>query len=170
MILDATCGFKSTWFEKNIHDGVVYIDHRVMKPLKLPNGRNWEILPDIKAKWQALPFRDNVFSCIYFDPPQIFAKRKKKETMVMKITYDVLDPWTWRETIRKAFFEFMRVLKPDGVIVLKWNETGKSLDEFLDCCPLKPMFGTPTNHNSRHLTFFVVFKNQKIVSGEERNE
>lgn len=164
MILDATCGFKSTWFDKE-NEEAVFMDRRKLQPFVCSDGRNWAVLPDIQARWEHLPFRTNVFSAIYFDPPHIISTPNSKMRMIVK--YDCLDPWTWRETIQKAFLEFMRVLKPDGVIILKWNETSKSLDAFLKVCPLKPMFGTPTKHTSRHQTWFVVFKNKLSVSGEE---
>ena len=160
MILDATCGFKSTWFDKK-NEETVFLDHRIMKPCKMPDGRNWEISPDVKAKWEFLPFRDNVFMCIYFDPPHILSKKTKNEKMVMKIKYGSLDPWRWQSIIYKAVCEFMRVLKPDGILILKWNETSKSLKNLLQCFPLNPLFGTPTQHNTRAKTWFVVFQNRK---------
>jgi len=167
MILDATCGFKSTWFDKE-NEKTVFLDHRKLQPFVCSDMRNWAVLPTVQAKWQHLPFRDDVFTCVYFDPPHIISKANPKMRMAVK--YGTLDPWTWRDTIKKAFKEFMRVLKPTGILVLKWNETSKSLDEFLKCSPLKPLFGTPTKHNSRHQTWFVVFQNNVFNSEKSKLE
>ena len=43
--------------------------------------------------------------------------------------YGELDRKTWPDDIRKGLAECFRVLKPDGVLIFKWNETDILLRE-----------------------------------------
>jgi len=57
-ILDATAGNRAMWKNKN-PPNVVFLDRE--KNLATP--------PDVIAVWQHLPFRDNSFETVLFDPP-----------------------------------------------------------------------------------------------------
>jgi hypothetical protein len=70
-ILDATTGGKHIWHEqmKDSAD-VVFADRRVVEGGELEVYRdNWSVSPDVKADTRSLPFRDNVFDLICYDPP-----------------------------------------------------------------------------------------------------
>lgn len=46
----------------------------------------------------------------------------------------------------------MRVLKPNGTLIFKWNEEQIKLKEILNCIDYKPLFG-----NKRAKTHWLVF-------------
>lgn len=58
MNLDSTAGNRSMWKKRNPSD-LIFMD----KEKKL------FVKPDVLCVWQHLPFRDNVFNVVYFDPP-----------------------------------------------------------------------------------------------------
>lgn len=58
-ILDATAGNRTIWRDNKYPEGVVFMD-------KEPN---LHIPPDVIATWDKVPFPDNYFNCVIFDPP-----------------------------------------------------------------------------------------------------
>ena len=50
-------------------------------------------------------------------------------------------PDNWQEMIKSGFDECMRVLKPYGTLVFKWNESEIKAAEVLSVIPFKPLFG-----------------------------
>ena len=79
---------------------------------------------------------DNSFSLVVFDPPHLKCGRKSYFAQI----YGSLED-TWAEDLRQGFSECFRVLKPDGVLVFKWNETDVPLKEVLALTPEQPLFG-----------------------------
>lgn len=55
--------------------------------------------------------------------------------------YGKLNRKTWRDDLRKGFAECFRVLKPDGVLIFKWNEYEIPVAEVLKLTPYTPLFG-----------------------------
>jgi len=47
----------------------------------------------------------------------------------------------WREMLRIGFKECFRVLKPDGVLIFKWNECRIPVKEILVLSDVAPLFG-----------------------------
>lgn len=58
----------------------------------------------------------------------------------------------WKDDIKKGFSECMRVLKPNGTLIFKWNEEQIKLSEILPLFSEKPIFG-----NRRAKTHWLVF-------------
>lgn len=58
----------------------------------------------------------------------------------------------WPQDIKQGFDECMRVLKPNGTLIFKWNEEQIKLKEILNCINYKPLFG-----NKRSKTHWLVF-------------
>ena len=48
---------------------------------------------------------------------------------------------TWADDIKQGFSECMRVLKPNGVLIFKWNEQQISTDKILEIVGKQPLFG-----------------------------
>lgn len=69
IILDACCGSRMFHFDKN-NKKVVFMDHRVFEDV-LCDGRQLKIHPDIVADFRDMPFDDNTFSLVIFDPQQV---------------------------------------------------------------------------------------------------
>ncbi|WP_236886162.1 methyltransferase domain-containing protein [Elizabethkingia meningoseptica] len=119
-ILDACCGGKMFWFNKS-HPNVIFQDQRIVETIVVGSGknaRNFECNPDIVADFRNMPYPDNSFSLVVFDPPH-FTSLGKNSYMAKK--YGVLNKETWKEDIKNGFSECFRVLKDTGILVFKWN-------------------------------------------------
>lgn len=149
-ILDVCCGSKMFWFQKDRED-TVYMDIRELEDT-LCDGRKLEIKPDIIGDFRNIPFSDNSFKLVVFDPPHL-AKAGTKSWIVKK--YGKLND-NWKEDIKKGFDECMRVLEPYGVLVFKWNEEQIKLSEILKNIEYKPLFG-----NQRAKTHWLVFMKEQ---------
>lgn len=75
-ILDVTCGSRTIWFDKN-HPAAIYCDKRdeeytgVWKSTQRDSERTCYVHPDIVCDFAALPFDDNSFALVVFDPPHL---------------------------------------------------------------------------------------------------
>jgi SAM-dependent methyltransferase len=149
-ILDATCGGRMMWFDKK-NSRCLYVDKRTLQKTELCDGRTFEISPDIEADFTALPFADNSFYLVVFDPPHL---KQVGETAYMAIKYGKL-PLDWPSTIKKGFAECMRVLKPNGTLIFKWNETQIPTTEIISAIGVKPLFGHTSGRrmNTHWMTF-----------------
>ena len=47
----------------------------------------------------------------------------------------------WKQMIHDGFSECMRVLKPNGTLIFKWNEQDIPVSEILKVIDYKPMYG-----------------------------
>ena len=129
MILDATAGNRTMWKHKNT-ENIIYID--IEKKL--------ERKPTIFADNTNTPFLSGIFDTIFYDPPHgwdVKGKvwimhagkhdKDKKRANPFSFDYYGWDKYRSRANllnhIYKAQKEFMRILKPDGLLWLKWNET-----------------------------------------------
>lgn len=148
-ILDVCCGSRMFWFNKN-HANTIYGDIREETHV-LCDGRSLEINPDMKMDFTNLPFENESFSLVVFDPPNL-VKLGANSWMAKK--YGILKN-TWQDDIRKGFSECLRVLKTDGVLIFKWNETDVTTKEILSLCEEKPLFGHISGKRSN--THWVTF-------------
>lgn len=137
-ILDVCCGSRMFWFNKK-HPDTLYLDNRRMAPTKQTNGATIEVAPDIVMDFRNLNLPASSFKLVVFDPPHIL-KRAGKDSW-MKEKYGELDRKNWKEDIRFGFEQIFRVLRPDGVLIFKWNETDIPLRDILALTPWKPLFG-----------------------------
>ncbi len=137
-ILDATSGSRMMWFNKN-NPNVVFADKRELKEI-LCDGRILEIKPDIKIDFTDMPFSDNSFKLVVFDPPHL-EKLGKNSWMAKK--YGYLLP-TWETDIKAGFEECMRVLEPSGILIFKWNENQIKINKIISVVGKTPLFGHPS--------------------------
>ena len=112
-ILDACCGGRMFWFDKN-DPHTIFMDNRVTHEV-LCDERKLDINPDIIGDFRDIPFGDDTFYLVVFDPPHLI---KVGENSWLAKKYGRLSE-TWREDLRQGFSECMRVLKPYGVLVFK---------------------------------------------------
>lgn len=147
-ILDACCGSRMFWYDKN-NEYTTYMDNRTLQT-ELCDGRTLEINPDLIADFTNMPFKDNEFDLVVFDPLHL-VQGGDKSWLVQK--YGRLEKDTWREDLNKGFKECMRVLKPTGTMVFKWNETQVKLGEVLKAIDYKPILGNKTSKNTHWLVF-----------------
>ena len=134
-ILDVCCGSKMFWFDKENKD-VLFCDIREENYI-LCDGRSLNIKPDIVCDFRSLPFRDNSFKLLVFDPPHL---NKLGENSWMAKKHGVLSK-TWEEDIRQGFKECFRVLEEHGTLIFKWSETQIKVREILALTNQSPLFG-----------------------------
>ena len=137
MILDATAGNRTMWKHKNT-ENIIYID--IEKKL--------ERKPTIYADNTNTPFLSGIFATIFYDPPFIIrkgegtffsrpgtSKRVQKTMGLGGFSFYGVGRYTTKQAliahIYRAEKEFTRILKDDGVLWLKWNETDISLNRIL---------------------------------------
>lgn len=151
-ILDVTCGSRSIWFNK-AHPAALYCDKRneVHIGLWKNSKRKIEINPDVVCDFTDLPFEDASFSLVVFDPPHLTGA---KETAWLVKKYGLLDD-NWPKMLHDGFYECMRVLKPDGVLIFKWSEHDIPAQKVWDAIGQKPLFGHHSGKKSQ--TFWGCF-------------
>ena len=106
-----------------------------LRPRDRGKTRIIEIKPDVIADFTNLPFEDNSFYMVVFDPPHL---KTLGATSWMAKKYGKL-PKDWQSLIHDGFTECMRVLKPYGTLVFKWNESEIKSSEVLSAIPFKPL-------------------------------
>ena len=152
-ILDACCGGKMFYFDKN-DSRVLFQDIRDVETT-LCDGRHFEVKPDVQADFTNMPYEDNSFSMVVFDPPHLVRSRGKKSKFAdmygclsektaptgwQHIKYGALYK-DWRDLLSQGFAECFRVLKPGGFLIFKWNETDIKVKEILKLTTAKPISG-----------------------------
>lgn len=141
-VLDAICGSRMIWFNKN-NELAVFVDKR-----ELDNEAIWtsgdgkvtrycNIHPDIIADFTCLPFEDNTFYHVVFDPPHLI-QGGDNAWMVKK--YGKLNKDTWKRMLHDGFSECMRVLKPYGTLIFKWNETQIPVKDVITAIGAEPLY------------------------------
>ncbi len=133
------------WFDCK-DSRAVFVDKRreTHRDARTPETKGWrenertiEVNPDQLADFTALPFLDNSFALVVFDPPH-FERSGKKGWLANKYGWLEGD---WRTELRKGFAECFRVLKPEGTLIFKWTATENPVSEILKLTPMKPLFG-----------------------------
>lgn len=164
IILDVTMGHRGMQKEVakqfRIFGTIISIDIRSA----MGNGMK----PDIVADSCKLPFYDDSFDIVLFDPPFSFRNSKScgsKEYVRFYITYG-LNLYTSRTElqnyIKNTFYEIARVVKPNGTCLLKWSESRIPLNFPLELLPNKLIqlkkWSRPSKHfgtKSGSLTWYV---------------
>jgi len=141
-VLDACCGGRMMWFDKNDHrtvfadcrEGVMVIDH-----LASQTGRSSkECRPDVLHDFRKMDFPDEHFHHVVFDPPHV---RNLSMKSVFGFSYGSLNKETWREDLKAGFSECFRVLKPNGTLIFKWCQVDIPLKDVLALTPERPLYG-----------------------------
>ncbi|KGD79801.1 class I SAM-dependent methyltransferase [Pantoea agglomerans] len=149
-ILDMCCGSRMFWIDKQ-DDRAVFTDRREEQHV-LCDGRTLQISPDIIADFRALPFADNTFAQVVFDPPHL---DRVGENAWMKKKYGALDKKTWPDDIRAGFAEAFRVLRPHGTLIFKWNETQIPVSKVIALTDQKPTIWQRTGKSDK--THWILF-------------
>ena len=139
LILDACCGSRMFWFDKQ-NPNVLFQDIRDEEHI-LCDGRKLEIHPDVVGDFTKMDYEDNTFQLVVFDPPHL---DNANETSYMAQKYGTLRRVIWKEDIKKSFDECMRVLKDNGILIFKWNECRIPLRRIIEVIGKQPLFGHRT--------------------------
>ena len=151
IILDPASSMRSFYFDKK-DDRVVFGDIREKETHLLTNNQTIHIEPDEVMDFRAIPYPNETYQCVVFDPPHLLNLSEKSW---MRKKYGVLDKQTWQDDLTKGFAECFRVLKTNGTLIFKWNETSIPLKEILKLTDQKPVLGHPSG--KRMGTHWVLF-------------
>jgi len=148
------------WFNKT-DQRAVFVDKRMERHSlkdKSSKGGSRELVidPDYLADFTSLPFEDNCFALVVFDPPH-FARNGKKGWMAKK--YGTLKG-DWRKELRMGFLECFRVLRPEGVLVFKWCDYEVPVSQILDLTPERPLFGHKSGKQQK--THWITFMKTSV--------
>ena len=158
-ILDATAGHRTIWYQKN-HPFVTFLDKRKGNDYYIPDDKNkrpirWKFKPDVVADWtKHIPFDDNEFDVVIFNPPHKIETRGIKLSN-LDVEYGFFYKDNWKKELKNGIKECFRVLKPKGIFILKWNEVDKPIDEVLSLFPYPPLVGTKTGQRTE--THWIMF-------------
>lgn len=151
-VLDPASAVRSFYFNK-IDERVLFGDIREDETHLLTNGQTIIIKPDQVMDFRKLPFANNEFRAVVFDPPHLFNLSEKSW---MRKKYGVLDKETWQEDLKAGFAECFRVLQPYGTLIFKWNETSIPLKTILTLTNQIPICGHPSGKRmSTHWVLFI---------------
>ena len=151
-ILDACCGGRMWWWDK-AHPLAVYMDKR-----EAPRGSvgelvgPWSCAPDIVGDFRAMPFDDESFRLVVFDPPHNVRDEPKG---IIGLMYGALPKDTADDDLRRGLAECWRVLAPGGTLVFKWG--AKSVDRVVPHFPATPVVGTRTPRGGQ-TRWFIFYK------------
>ena len=135
-ILDACCGPKEMWVDKN-HPNTIYIDIRAENKGFIKHLPSVKVEPDIIMDFRNLKFPDKSFKLIAWDPPHM---KTLGETSMFRKKYGGLNAETWPADLRRGFNELWRVLEDYGVLMFKWSNSEVKFDKVLRQFPVKPLF------------------------------
>lgn len=140
-VLDPCSGSRMFWFDRE-DDRCVFGDirserHTLKDKSSTGGSRELIIEPDQLMDFRALPFPDDQFHLVIFDPPHLI--RNGKNGWLAK-KYGKLGE-DWRLDLRAGFAECFRVLRPFGTLIFKWNEEEVKVSELLALTPHRPLLG-----------------------------
>jgi len=152
-VLDVCCGSRAFWFDKK-DERTVFVDKRkgIFPRVHSDTPRSPVVVdPDWQGSFTQLPFKDETFYHIVFDPPHIVDSSSNGN--VAKY-YGVLNG-EWKEELKKGFSECFRVLRIGGTLIFKWNELTVPLQDILALTPERPLYGHKSGKASK--THWVAF-------------
>lgn len=136
-VIDVCCGPKGMWFNKH-NPLALYMDIRRETHVDTyPCGTKTNVIdPCVVGNFSKMDFPDETFRLVVFDPPHI----NQEGTSQITKKYGSLQG-DWREMLRSGFEECFRILKPEGVLIFKWNECRFPVADILKLTDRKPLFG-----------------------------
>jgi SAM-dependent methyltransferase len=150
-ILDVACGGKMFYFDKN--NSLVHFNDLNPRKAELNVGREFVCNPDTHFDFTDLPFENETFYQVIFDPPHI---KIIGDNAYRAIQYGRLSD-NWEEVIRKGFAECWRVCKTNGTIIFKWSTQDIDVRSILNVIGQDPVFGTRRGKRKSVTTWFFVF-------------
>lgn len=141
-VLDPASGSRMFYFDKT--DARVLFGDIRQESHVLCDGRALEVNPDQIMDFRALPFDDDTFRVVIFDPPHLVRAGDRSWSF---LKYGRLDA-TWRDDLAAGFAECFRVLEPEGVLIFKWNEDQIPVSQILALTPHRPLVGHKSGKRS----------------------
>lgn len=145
------------WFDK-ANARTVFADNRreTFVQVRTDCGNKVKAVdPDVLCDFTNLPFPDNTFAQIVFDPPHVI----RDEALGNMTKFYGHLKGDWKEMLRRGFAECFRVLRPEGTLIFKWTETQIPLQTILALTPEKPLYGHRVGARAR--THWISFLKEK---------
>lgn len=133
-MLDATAGGRMLWFDKNPED-VLFVDERVVPKGSIVQQPLWSVEPDMQADFRSLPFADDSFEMVVFDPPHTDVSPES----IIGTKYGTI---TDLDEVVAGLAECWRVT--ERWLVFKWAEASWPVGDVLDRVRFRPLFGHRT--------------------------
>jgi len=165
-ILDATCGGRSIWHPENKdRDDTLYVDKRekaegfVNEGIDTDVNKEYSIEPDEVQDYRDLPYEDESFNLIVFDPPHtVRSGGMETLTGVQERKWGALHGEQWQSDLTDGFDELFRVLSPGGTLIFKFADRAVDFSDVLACSPRQPLFGTSVYDGTVETRWFVFYK------------
>lgn len=143
------------WFDK-ADERAIFGDirserHELKDASSKGGSRQLVIHPDLQLDFCQLPFPDEQFHLVVFDPPHLV--HNGSHSWLAK-KYGKLGT-AWRDDVRCGFAECFRVLKPFGTLIFKWSEADVKVSELLMLTEEKPLIGN--RYGKRSQSHWLVF-------------
>ena len=145
-IFDACCGSKMFYFDKE--DERVLFNDRFPRVSTLCDGRVFECIPDTNDDFKNLPYSDNTFDLVIYDPPHM---TKAGESSYMAIKYGVCN----FEDVVAGFKECYRITA--GTLIFKWNDTHIKINDLVSAFGIRPLSGQRRNGSGKTNTIWLIF-------------
>ena len=161
-VLDPASSSRMFYFDK-MDDRVLFGDirketHEYLDSSAKDGKRVLMVDPDLQMDFRNLPFEDETFPLVVFDPPHL-VRAGKKSWLALK--YGKLNA-NWREDLPLGFKECFRVLKPHGTLIFKWNEYQIKVSEVLELTEQKPICGNRCGRTAKsHWIVFIKPETEK---------
>jgi len=144
-VLDPCCGSRMMWFDPadqralfgDLRDETITVVDRSHRE---DGTRVLSIHPEARMDFRRLPFADDTFPLVVFDPPHL-VRAGPRSWLAAKYGKLGVD---WRNDLRAGLAECFRVLRPEGVLIFKWSEVQVATREVLALTPHRPLFGHPS--------------------------
>jgi SAM-dependent methyltransferase len=167
-ILDATTGGRGIWCDgQKENERTLFVDKRERESgfCGQPN-RYYQIQPDEVEDFRNLPYSDESFDLVVFDPPHTIRQNGMADLKghVTK-KYGALHAETWQDDIRRGFEELFRVLRPAGTLIFKFADEAADFETVLELAPEPPLFGTRTKQSKQIETRWFVFHKNTSTDG-----
>ena len=101
-------------------------------------GRTCECVPDVVGDFRDMPFADDSFNLVIWDPPHI---DHAGPNHWIRNKYGCAEKETWETDLKAGFDECMRVLRPGGVLILKWSDVQLKIKKVLEIVGQNPVIG-----------------------------
>lgn len=133
-ILDLSAGKRSVWFNR-LQDDVVFVDIREA------------VCPTVVADTTQLPFQQEFFDLIVFDPPHVTHGSGSK----MAEYYGAFPADVIRDMIARSSAEAFRVSTTNALMAFKWNDHDVKLGRILALLEgWEPLFGHKVAGRTKH--------------------
>ncbi len=147
-VLDPCCGARKFYVDKD-DPRVLFCDIR-RQDITQCDGRVLSVNPDQISDFRDMPFADESFSLVVFDPPHLL---RSGPNSWMSQAYGKLAD-SWQNDLQLGFSECFRVLKPYGTLVFKWSDSDIPLRKVLALTPEKPVVAEKYGRKKHWIVFF----------------